>query len=209
DRDGSPGRPVLHAHAIALHPGGWALTLPLRGVQRGSVAEPSDQALLIGTRRGEPRCRAATDRSSIVPPARTAAAGTDEGVFPMNEALAERAPAASPRRLPRRVLLQTSAGLAATLAGARPGPGAARESPPCAAGAAPAAPGRVTPERVALAVERAPALARQILERTGVPGMSVAIVFGDAAVYLGGFGVRQLGGDALVDPDTVFQIASV
>jgi CubicO group peptidase (beta-lactamase class C family) len=67
----------------------------------------------------------------------------------------------------------------------------------------------VTPERVALAVERAPALARQILERTGVPGMSVAIVSGDAAVYLAGFGVRQLGGAAPVDADTVFQIGSL
>jgi CubicO group peptidase (beta-lactamase class C family) len=107
------------------------------------------------------------------------------------------------------VLLQAGTGLAATLEGARGVWAAAQEDRPGATPAAPAAPGHVTPERVALAAERAPTLARQILARTGVPGMSVAIVSGDAAVFLGGFGVRQLGGDAAVDADTVFHIASV
>jgi CubicO group peptidase (beta-lactamase class C family) len=116
----------------------------------------------------------------------------------------------SPRLLTRRVLLQTGTGLAATLAGGLGAQAAAQEDRPGATPAAsPAATGRVPPERVVLAAERVPMLARQILAQTGVPGMSVAVVYGDAVAFLGGFGVRQLGGDAVVDADTVFQLASV
>ena len=45
--------------------------------------------------------------------------------------------------------------------------------------------------------------------RTGVPGLSIAIVTGDQVVYLKGFGVRRLGEAASVSADTVFQLASV
>ena len=128
----------------------------------------------------------------------------------MNDASAKCSMAPASRLLTRRVLLQTGTGLAATLAGGHGGQAAAQEDRPGATPAAsPAATGRVTRERVALAAERVPALARQILERTGVPGMSVAVVSGDAVAFLGGFGVRQLGGAAVVDADTVFQLASV
>jgi CubicO group peptidase (beta-lactamase class C family) len=43
----------------------------------------------------------------------------------------------------------------------------------------------------------------------GVPGAVVGIVQNDTVVYLKGFGVRELGKPAKVDPDTRFQIASV
>ncbi|MEN6342483.1 MAG: serine hydrolase domain-containing protein [Methanospirillum sp.] len=43
----------------------------------------------------------------------------------------------------------------------------------------------------------------------GVPGAVVGIVENDSVVYLKGFGVRELGKPAPVDPDTRFQIASV
>jgi CubicO group peptidase (beta-lactamase class C family) len=49
----------------------------------------------------------------------------------------------------------------------------------------------------------------QGMEKTGVPGVAVAIVYRDKVVYLKGFGVRKAGGRARVDPDTVFQLASV
>ncbi len=49
----------------------------------------------------------------------------------------------------------------------------------------------------------------ETLKRTGVPGLSVAIVYEDQVVYLKGFGVRQAGKSEPVDPDTVFQLASV
>src|SRR5260370_13200881 len=49
----------------------------------------------------------------------------------------------------------------------------------------------------------------ETLKRTGVRGLSVAIVYEDQVVYLKGFGVRQAGKSEPVDPDTVFQLASV
>jgi CubicO group peptidase (beta-lactamase class C family) len=49
----------------------------------------------------------------------------------------------------------------------------------------------------------------ETLKRTGVPGLSVAIVYKDQVVYLKGFGVRRVGKSEPVDPDTVFQLASM
>ena len=45
--------------------------------------------------------------------------------------------------------------------------------------------------------------------RLAVPGAAVAVVQGGAIVYQRGFGVRVLGGDAPVTPDTLFMIASL
>ena len=47
------------------------------------------------------------------------------------------------------------------------------------------------------------------LKRTGVPGMAVAVVFCGQTIYAKGFGVRRVDRPALVDADTVFQLASV
>lgn len=47
------------------------------------------------------------------------------------------------------------------------------------------------------------------MQKTGVPGVAVAIVYHDQVVYLKGFGVRKAGHQAPVNPDTVFQLASV
>ncbi|OBF59159.1 serine hydrolase [Mycobacterium sp. 852002-50816_SCH5313054-b] len=56
-------------------------------------------------------------------------------------------------------------------------------------------------------------LVGDLMKRTGIPGMAVAIVHGGKTVYAKGFGVRDAGkGDAQdnkVDADTVFQLASV
>ena len=41
-----------------------------------------------------------------------------------------------------------------------------------------------------------------------IPGAAVSIVFEDEVVYLAGFGIAEVGGEAKVDEDTVFQIAS-
>ncbi|HEY9845736.1 MAG TPA: serine hydrolase, partial [Candidatus Caenarcaniphilales bacterium] len=43
----------------------------------------------------------------------------------------------------------------------------------------------------------------------GVPGMAIAVVHKDQVVYLKGFGVREAGKSNPVNPDTVFQLASV
>jgi CubicO group peptidase (beta-lactamase class C family) len=112
-------------------------------------------------------------------------------------------------RLTRRGLLRIGTGLAAVMASSGGGQAAAQHHRPTTQTAAADAPGSVTPARAALAVERLPTLARDLLTRTGVPGMSVAVVYGDAVTLVEGFGVRQLGGGAAVDADTVFQLASV
>jgi CubicO group peptidase (beta-lactamase class C family) len=113
----------------------------------------------------------------------------------------------------RRALTRAGAGLAGIGLGAasgRPGPLLAQEASPPADEPAPVdAPGIVTPQRAARAVERLPDLAETMLRQSGVPGMAVAVVHDDALVFAGGFGVRELGKDAAVDADTVFQLASV
>ncbi|MFN3731950.1 serine hydrolase [Comamonas testosteroni] len=47
------------------------------------------------------------------------------------------------------------------------------------------------------------------MERTGVPGVAVSVVYGGQTVYARGFGLRQVDSDASVDENTVFQLASV
>jgi CubicO group peptidase (beta-lactamase class C family) len=53
------------------------------------------------------------------------------------------------------------------------------------------------------------ALVEEALKAFQVPGAAVAIVKDDRVVYLKGHGVRELGGDQKVTPDTLFAIASV
>src|SRR5262245_15881920 len=73
--------------------------------------------------------------------------------------------------------------------------------------AAPAA--EVTPQKVKAALPGLEKLAEQTLNKTGVPGMAVAVVYKDQAVYLRGFGVRRAGTNEPVGADTVFLVASV
>lgn len=76
--------------------------------------------------------------------------------------------------------------------------------------------GPVPDAQVALAVSKIDQLATDLMQRTGLPGMAVAVVRGspDGAhgfqtVYARGFGIRALGEPDAVDADTVFQLASV
>jgi CubicO group peptidase (beta-lactamase class C family) len=59
------------------------------------------------------------------------------------------------------------------------------------------------------AVDQLDALARAILEKSGVPGLAVAVVRDGKTVYARGFGLRKIGERQPVDADTVFQIASL
>jgi CubicO group peptidase (beta-lactamase class C family) len=52
-------------------------------------------------------------------------------------------------------------------------------------------------------------LASAIMQRSGIPGMAVAVVRDGRAVYAKGFGIRKIGAPETVDADTVFQIASL
>ena len=114
------------------------------------------------------------------------------------------------RRISRRgAIAQTAASGAAVVAASMPARALAQDATPVAAGAPPDPLGKVKPEWAALAVERAPELAERILQETGVPGMSVAIVFEDKVLLQAGYGVRELGKDEPIDEETVFQLASV
>ena len=59
------------------------------------------------------------------------------------------------------------------------------------------------------ALETLPGVVAEIRERSGVPGIAVAVVHGGETVFAQGYGVRKLGEEATVDADTVFQIASL
>ncbi|MCB5169888.1 serine hydrolase [Streptomyces bambusae] len=104
----------------------------------------------------------------------------------------------------RRSRLLAATGLAVLLAaGAVPGAGAAEPSPP------PEPWPLLTEADVQKALDRLDGYVADTMRSTGIPGMSVAVVYRDKVVYLKGFGVRKAGEPAKVGPDTVFQLASV
>ena len=47
------------------------------------------------------------------------------------------------------------------------------------------------------------------MERSGVPGVAVAVVYDDEVVFAEGYGVREVGTQDPVSPETVFQLASL
>ncbi|MEX0759035.1 MAG: serine hydrolase [Tistlia sp.] len=59
------------------------------------------------------------------------------------------------------------------------------------------------------AVAQLDGLVAELLERSGLPGLAVAVVHRGETVYAKGFGLRRRGEPAAVDADTVFQLASV
>ncbi|HTH19994.1 MAG TPA: alpha/beta fold hydrolase [Candidatus Udaeobacter sp.] len=75
--------------------------------------------------------------------------------------------------------------------------------------AAPAQQPQVTSEQVTHAAQEIEKLAQKQIDQNAVPGLAIAVVFQDKVVYAKGFGVRDANTKAPVDPDTVFQLASV
>ena len=67
----------------------------------------------------------------------------------------------------------------------------------------------IPPAQIDAAIGGLDKMVTDVMRRTGVPGMSVAVVRGGQIVYAKGFGVREVGKDAKVNADTVFQLASV
>ena len=63
--------------------------------------------------------------------------------------------------------------------------------------------------RLNAALEKMRAFIAETMARTKVPGLAVAVVYGDKTVFAQGYGVRKVGDAAKVDADTVFEIASV
>ncbi|APB34462.1 beta-lactamase [Gloeomargarita lithophora Alchichica-D10] len=52
-------------------------------------------------------------------------------------------------------------------------------------------------------------LAQQQVDTQKLPGLAIGIVYQDQVIYAKGFGVREVGKPERIDPDTVFQLASV
>jgi CubicO group peptidase (beta-lactamase class C family) len=63
--------------------------------------------------------------------------------------------------------------------------------------------------RIDDAIKAVDGLVEDVMKRTGIPGMAVAVVAGGKVAHARGYGVRRIGEAAPVDADTVFQIASV
>lgn len=62
---------------------------------------------------------------------------------------------------------------------------------------------------VELAIGQLPKVVQQVMQASGVPGVAVAVVHQGRTAYMGGFGLRRLGQPERINPDTVFQIASI
>jgi CubicO group peptidase (beta-lactamase class C family) len=73
----------------------------------------------------------------------------------------------------------------------------------------PVASAQVNVQDVKAALPELQNLAEKTLQKSGVPGMAIAVVYKDQTVYLKGFGTRQAGKDDPVNDATVFQLASV
>ncbi len=59
------------------------------------------------------------------------------------------------------------------------------------------------------AVAKLDGLAEDLMKKSGIPGMAVAVVHGGKTVYAKGFGVKDVQTGEKIDPDTVFQLASL
>jgi CubicO group peptidase (beta-lactamase class C family) len=59
------------------------------------------------------------------------------------------------------------------------------------------------------AVAKLDGIAEELMEKSGIPGMAVAVVHGGETVYAKGFGVKDVRTGERIDPDTVFQLASL
>lgn len=59
------------------------------------------------------------------------------------------------------------------------------------------------------AVAKLDGIAEDLMKKSGIPGMAVAVVHGGKTVYAKGFGVKDVETGDKVDADTVFQLASV
>ena len=59
------------------------------------------------------------------------------------------------------------------------------------------------------AIDQVDGIAADVMSKSGVPGMAVAVVHDGEVVFAKGYGVREVGKPETVDENTVFQLASV
>src|SRR5881392_2045941 len=67
----------------------------------------------------------------------------------------------------------------------------------------------VTSEQVTRAIRELEKLAQKQIQENALPGLAIAVVFQDKAVYAKGFGVGDTKTKVPIDADTVFQLASL
>ena len=67
----------------------------------------------------------------------------------------------------------------------------------------------ITDANIQLAVDGLDGIAQDVMQRSHIPGMAIAVVHDGEVVYAKGFGVKKLGAADKVNRNTVFQIASV
>ncbi len=77
------------------------------------------------------------------------------------------------------------------------------------ANSGPSDPGAIPEKNVDLALSQIDRLTAELMASLGVPGVAVAVVRGEEKIYAKGFGRRDMRSPDLVDPDTVFQLASM
>lgn len=68
---------------------------------------------------------------------------------------------------------------------------------------------QVTAEQVQAQLPALEKYIQEAMTKTGVPGVSIAVVYQDQVLYMKGFGVREAGKTDAVTEDTVFQLASL
>jgi len=59
------------------------------------------------------------------------------------------------------------------------------------------------------AVAKLDGMVDDLMKKSGIPGMAVAVVHGGKTLYAKGFGVKDVRSGDKIDPDTVFQLASL
>src|SRR6201996_2405313 len=65
------------------------------------------------------------------------------------------------------------------------------------------------PTNIATALANLDPYISNVMQQTRLPGLAVAVVYNDRVVFIKGYGVRKKDDPAKVDPDTVFELASV
>ena len=70
-------------------------------------------------------------------------------------------------------------------------------------------PPRTDERKVHHAVDQLDDLVEQAMDQTGVPGVAIGVVYQGEVIFTKGYGLRRVGSPEQVDPDTVFQVASV
>lgn len=67
----------------------------------------------------------------------------------------------------------------------------------------------ISQTNVTRAIDSIDRITRDLMRRTGVPGIAIAVVHDDKVALLKGYGVRKTGSGRRVDANTIFELASV